>query len=183
MTVSKDEKKIGIALGSHIIKEQYKLSEIVVYLKNRDGRYEIEKLRDFEYHDACITFQFNNKNSNELLFITADELFKLNYLDEGQDRETVYELKESLDDQPNFCVFSKDQRKFMVTSSQDILFVNMDEKNEARKEIDFDQRENISSIQNILATDTHFFVLCNKKEKKLGYYLFSILINDPLKES
>ena len=56
MTVSKDENKIGIALGKHIIKEQYKLLEIVVYSKNRDGRFDIEKLRDFEFHDACITF-------------------------------------------------------------------------------------------------------------------------------
>ena len=55
----------------------------------------------------------------------------------------------------------------------------MDEKSENKREIDFDEREEISSIQNILATDTHFFVLCNKKEKKLGYYLFSIVIDNP----
>jgi hypothetical protein len=51
------------------------------------------------------------------------------------------------------------------------------------KEIDFDDRELVSSIQNIIANDTHFFVLANKKEFKLGYYLFSFEIENPEKES
>lgn len=59
----------------------------------------------------------------------------------------------------------------------------MDEKSDKRREIDFDDREMISSIQNILSSDTHFFVLANKKEQRLGYYLFSIEIAHPEKDS
>jgi hypothetical protein len=55
----------------------------------------------------------------------------------------------------------------------------MDEKEIEKREIDFDEREEISAIQNIYASDTHFFVLSNKKEGKLGYYLFSIDISNP----
>jgi hypothetical protein len=183
MTISKDEKKIALALGKTIIKDHKKISEIVIYQKNRDGKFELEKLRDIEFTDACHHFVFNNKNSQELLFFTSHELFKLDYLDEGKDREVVYTLENSLSDTPIFGVFSKDQSKFMVTSHMDILYVDMNQKNPAKREIDFDHRENISAIQNILANDTHFFILANKKDHKLGYYLFSIEIDNPEKEA
>jgi len=71
----------------------------------------------------------------------------------------------------------------MVTSLADILYVNMDEKNADKREVDFDDKENISSIQNIKADDTHFYVLANKKHAKLGFYLFSVDINAPEKDS
>jgi len=35
MTVSKNDEKIGIALGVNIIKDNYKITEIAVYVKNR----------------------------------------------------------------------------------------------------------------------------------------------------
>jgi hypothetical protein len=56
-----------------------------------------------------------------------EEVFKLDYLDESKDRETICRLDNVLSDQPNFGTFSPDQRKFIVTSNHDILFVNMDE--------------------------------------------------------
>lgn len=90
MTVSKDEKKIALALGKTIIKDHKKIQEIVVYQKNRDGKFELEKLRDIDFEDACHHFVFNQKNSQELFFFTSHELFKLDYLDEGKERETVY---------------------------------------------------------------------------------------------
>jgi hypothetical protein len=57
LTVSSDDQKIGVALGSHVIKDQYKLTEIAIYQRNReDGQFELEKLRDFDYEDSCVTF-------------------------------------------------------------------------------------------------------------------------------
>ena len=50
-------------------------------------------------------------------------------------------------------------------------------------EIDLDERENISAIQNIIQTPKHFYVMANKKEAKLGYYLLDIDIGDPDKDS
>ena len=95
----------------------------------------------------------------------------------------MYKLNNELSDVPNFGVFSKNQRKFIVTSSHDILYVNLDEPELEKREIDFDEKEDIGSLQNIMANDTHFFVLANKKESKLGYYLFSIDLNNPFAES
>ena len=146
------------------------------------GEFELEKLRDVEFDDSCSTFHFNSRNTNELFFFTMDEVFKLDYMDEGKDRETVYRLDNTLSDPANFGVFSPDQRKFIVTSNKDILYVNMDQRNVEAREIDFDERENIGQIQNILASKSHFFVLANKKDHKLGYYLFSIDIENPQKK-
>lgn len=105
-------------------------------------------------------------------------MFKWNYLDEEQLRETIYNLGNQLQDQPIFGVFSQDQTKFIVTSTMDILYVDMKKK----LEIDFDDQEEISCIQNILADDKHFYVLANKKQQRLGYYLFSVEIDNPTKE-
>jgi len=46
-------------------------------------------------------------------------------------------------------------------------------------EIDLDDREEISSIQNIITDNHYFYVLANKKEFKLGYYLLTIDIKAP----
>lgn len=62
-----------------------------------------------------------------------------------------------------------------MTSSLDILYVNIDWK----YEVDFDDKEDISNIENILADDDHFYVLANKKEGRLGYYLLQIEVESP----
>jgi hypothetical protein len=66
-----------------------------------------------------------------------------------------------------------------VTSSLDILFVDIKKK----LEIDLDDREEVSAIQNIITDNKHFYVLANKKEQRLGYYLFNVNLNDPHVES
>ena len=62
-----------------------------------------------------------------------------------------------------------------MTSSQDVLYVDV----KKGLEVDFDDKEEISSIQNIIADDKYFYVLANKKSHKLGYYLLQIEINNP----
>jgi hypothetical protein len=56
MTVSKDEQKIGIALGRVLIKDHTEVKEIYVYKRNSENRFELDKMRDFENPHACITF-------------------------------------------------------------------------------------------------------------------------------
>jgi len=74
MAVSDDETKIGIVLGRILIKDEQEITEIVIYKKavpgdgsrkrklidsNKDedddkDKYVFEKLRKFEFKDACI---------------------------------------------------------------------------------------------------------------------------------
>lgn len=55
----------------------------------------------------------------------------------------------------------------------------MDLKDASKRELDIDEKENIGCLQNIVADETHFYVLANKKDHKLGYYLFMIDLQNP----
>jgi len=114
-------------VGKRLIKEQYDISEIVVYRLTKEGDFEKERQLEFEFDDfTCVQFFFNKKNNNELLFFTATEIFKFNLLKETDNEETVYTLNNFLLDPPSFGIFNHDQSIFIVTSRKDILFVNMD---------------------------------------------------------
>jgi hypothetical protein len=109
LTVSKDDRKIGVCLGEHIIKDDFEVSEILVYLRDGRGLYELEKARAFSFNnETCPEFHFSHSNSNELLFFTANELFKFNYAKDGSGAETVYKFNNPLAEEPNFGVFSSD---------------------------------------------------------------------------
>lgn len=125
MTISQDEEKIGVALGKFIIKDLFEITEIAIYKQNSQGKFELEKLRDFEFKDACIQFEFNNKNSKELIFFTKEEVFKWDYIDESKEKEQLYKFDNELEANPKFGVFNSDQTKFIITSNEDILFVNI----------------------------------------------------------
>lgn len=100
-------------------------------------------------------------------------------MEDFDQEETIYTLKNWLLDPPNFGIFSQDQTKCIITSSQDILFLNLDN----GFEHDIDENENIKDILNILSDDTHFYILANKRHNFIGYYLLTIEINDPEKEA
>jgi len=125
MTISHDQTKIGVALGKALIKERFEITEIAIYKKGSNGKFGLEKLRDFDDKDSCIQFSFNLKNSCELLFFTREELYSIDYVDEAKDRVTVYSFENQLGATPKFGEFNKDQSKFIVTSAADVLYVDI----------------------------------------------------------
>jgi hypothetical protein len=57
VTASKDEKKLAFAAGYQRIKDVEEIYEILVYsLDETTQQYEIEKIREFRYRDACVQF-------------------------------------------------------------------------------------------------------------------------------
>jgi len=62
-----------------------------------------------------------------------------------------------------------------VTSFHEALYVDISRK----LEVDIDAAHDIDNVQCILSTPEKFYVLSNKKEQKLGYYLIAMDINDP----
>ena len=82
-----------------------------------------------------------------------------------------------LKEQPLFGIFNADQSKFLVTSNEDILFVDMRKK----LEIDIDEQEGIDLLQQIIAVENEFYVMANKQWGQLGYFIFSFDIEDPTK--
>ena len=78
-------------------------------------------------------------------------------------------------DPPSFGIFNEDQSICIITSRKDILFVNLN----TSLEVDIDEQENISDILNIVGDDKYFYVLANKKDNFLGYYLLMVDIDKP----
>lgn len=89
MAVSEDQSKIGIVLGRIMIKDEQEITEIVIY-KKVNKKFETEKLRDFEFSDACIQFSFKYDDNNLLIFFTKTEVFEFDYLNESKDRVCIY---------------------------------------------------------------------------------------------
>lgn len=84
-------------------------------------------------------------------------------------------MTNTLSDTPIFGIFNTEQTKFIVTSNEDLLYVDMRTSNE----IDLDEQEEVSQLQNIITDNEYFYVLANKKEQRLGYYLFKLSIDNP----
>jgi hypothetical protein len=82
-------------------------------------------LRDFDFEDACPRFVFDQKNNEQLIFFTQEEIFKFDYMDEGADRVVMYTLKNTLDDPARFGVFNTDNSKVIICSVRDILYVDL----------------------------------------------------------
>lgn len=181
-TVSKDEKKIGVAIGKKLIKDEVSITEIAIYKKNAAGKFEIEKLRDWEFTDTCVEFQFDKNDSDALLFFRNDELFKFYYNDETKEIKTIYEYNNPFADTPQYAVFNENQDKFILCSKNDALYINLT-KPKGHQEFDIDEQSDISSIQSITSDGESFFVLANKCEKKLGYYLLKINQENPNQSS
>lgn len=94
-------------------------------------------------------FLFRNGHESELIFFTKSDVFSMDYMDEGKDREVLYTFNEPLDDIPKFGVFNNDQSCFVVTSAREVWFVNA----KTKKEVDIGAREEVSDIQNIKLAD------------------------------
>ena len=80
----------------------------MIYKKNDEGVFELEKVREFAFSHACMNFHFNKDNTNELFFFTYRQCFKYDYMDENKERETFHKFGNELGTQPKFASFSKD---------------------------------------------------------------------------
>lgn len=125
ITTNRDDSKIGITMGNKGIKDVSIVTDLLVYKMNREGYYELEKARPFEFTFSSPYFCFNYRKDTELLFFTKDELFSWNYLDVNSDRDVIYTSDNALDTMPTMGVFSEDQTKFIVTSFHEVLYVDM----------------------------------------------------------
>ena len=99
------------------------------------------------------------------------------YCEDDQERQTVYKFNNELLEPPKFGVFSQSQSQFIVTSEDDILFVDMTKSKNS--EVDIDEQEGVQNVESVLADEENFYILANKKGTSVGYYLFTINIKNP----
>lgn len=169
ITVSDDESRIALALGKQLVKDHQHIEEIVVYEKKMDGKFDLQKICDFEFHEACIYFKFSVSSQEDLLFFTERSVLVWNYMVEGA-YQILYAFRNPLGEQPRMGVFSDDQTKFIVTAVNNTLYV--DTTNDI--EIDLDLEEDIDLVKSIMFHDGHFYLVANKLGGRLGFFLIDI---------
>jgi hypothetical protein len=76
-------------------------------------------------------------------------------------------------------VLNNDQTKFIVSSKSDIFYVDLDGRKGSPYEIDLDDQEGIDKIERIFSDDNYFYILANKKDEKLGFFLAMVNIKEP----
>lgn len=112
------------------------------------------------------------------MFFTTTGVVRYDFK-KGEHGGYLYTYQNEFDHVPKFGRFNNAQTMFIVCTEKDILFVNILLPDPKKREIDFDSKEGVANIENVLADENNFYVLANKKNDKLGYYLFMIDLADP----
>ena len=76
-------------------------------------------------------------------------------------------------------MFNHDQDIAIVATVYDVLYVNMKKKHE----VDIDRMFHINNIRSIISVGKKFYVLANKQEKQVSYYLIEIDEKGPIARS
>lgn len=132
-------------------------------MNSSTGKFEIEKLRDWEFADTCPQFVFNRNNPDALLFFKKDELFEFDYMDQAKEIKTIYMYDRPFEDDPKMAVFNEAQNKFIVCSEDDAIYINLT-KPKGQQEFDMDQYTGVSNIESITSDSESFYILANKWE-------------------
>ena len=179
LSLTKDETNLAIFLGKKISNTAHDLTNILIYEQDKNKQnYTFRYLRKISQNikNSCIKCVFSNENNNELLITNLTSITKYNFITFEQ--STYFKFKLQLNCQPEFVVFSEDQKQLMIASFYDIFWIDL----ETEKEIDIDDVFGIGDIRSIKFNSESFFILANKSDRKLGYYLIQIYAKDPVDE-
>ena len=111
---------------------------------------------------------FFNENINEILFTNAKEIIRYNYM--TLEIQTHFKFNQLMNCTPEFVVYSENQKQVMIASFYDIIWIDL----ETGREIDIDETFGIGNIRSIKFNGESFYILANKSDRKLGYYLIQI---------
>lgn len=124
----------------------------------------IEKFRYFS-----VTFSFDKANpSKNVIFGDTHGLWTFNYT-----TETLNSLKKFTNPiarQPDYVQFNDTQDIVMLASTDDVLWVNI----KTGKEIDVDDTFQLGDIKCINFKNGKFYVMANKFNDNLGYFLLEM---------
>jgi hypothetical protein len=118
-------------------------------------------------------FEFNRRNINEIFFTNSRQVMIYNFYSDELQPEYVFQ--NYLNSQPIYAVFNEKQNIAIIATFYDVLFLNI----EKDEEIDIDNLFHIGDIRSVINVNEKFYVLANKCDKLLGYYLIEIDENNP----
>ena len=107
-------------------------------------------------------------NINEILFTDYKEIIRFDYV--NYTINTYFQFKMQLNCSPEYVLFNSNQRIVMIASFYDVIWINL----ETDQELDIDNNFCIGNIRQIINYEKTFYILANKSNKKIGYYLIQI---------
>jgi hypothetical protein len=113
-------------------------------------------------------FVFKERSPDEILVADSHQIMSFNY--ETGESSSLYVFQNYLNSQPVYCVFNKGQDKVVIATFYDVLYVDI----KKDLEVDIDNLYHVGDIRSIVNFENKFYVLANKQERLLGYYLLEI---------
>ena len=134
-----------------------------------DYNLKYERLLSEEFREFAIVFEFKNDEEEScVIFTNLNRIMKYNFVEDKL--SVLFDFKNDLSKQPNSIVFDKKQENAIIASADDVLWVNI----RTADECDIDEVYNLGDIKSIIHVDDKFYVLANKFDRKLGYFLLEL---------
>lgn len=182
ITMSPDEQLLACFSGRNLVMKQQKINQLFV-LKRVENSFEIWKqilVRDEPMFDkVCMQFHFRRKSpQTSVICVRKDCVFEYNYI--NKDSKVIYKLDETADglqSQPDFFQINSQQTQMVIASAEDGIYLDITKK----QEVDLDEKFQIGSIKEIIhdEDDGVFYILANKYEQKLGFFLIKMDAENP----
>lgn len=186
ISISHDEKLIGVCVGRHGIREDdIEITELVIYSRrSTEEEFSLTKVCAFDNKDAGICFAFNRRNTDELLFATRRNIFAFDWSDEGAEERDIIVYEHPLVAHNIIrLVLNDNQDRAVVVTELDAVYYELPVDGQRQSEIDLDDQEGISTIKNVVCDNDAIYILANKHEGKVGIYLLKLEMKDPTKST
>lgn len=176
MTIGRAQNRIGVSIGRHGLRNEEHIQKIVVFKRREaDNLFEFNVEQPFTFHESCPQFQFSFKVTDELLFFDQNGMFAYDYVHGHVSQPDLYTFHKPMNEIPKLAALSNLQDKLIVASKDDVYYIDM----EKNKEYDLDELEKVAEIESVASDQNYFYCVSNKRDEKLGLFLFMIDIENP----
>ena len=170
--ISPNEKYLAVLGGKQLIKEIEEVHSLHIFELTQEGNdftLLFERNLPEEFRSFAVQFQFKTDEQNDsVIFTNLGKIMKYNFRNDKL--ETLFDFENDLQRQPDFIVFDDSQQVAIIASTDDVLWVDI--QNEV--EVDIDDMYSLGAIKSILHVGNKFYVLANKFDRKLGYFLLEL---------
>ena len=129
MVSSHDDERIGITFGTKLILSRFYIFAIIILKKNQWNKFEMERFIEFtkvDYlQDICIQFHFSIEDPTKLIFFSNDQIFQADFMNPYDGKEVIYQMNDALESDPQFGVFSLDQKYCLIATADDCIYIDL----------------------------------------------------------
>lgn len=175
--VSPNENFLAVLAGKNLIKGIEELWELHIYKLTDDGGFQhiTSIMLPEEFRSFSVSFEYKQTNQDTtLIFTDVNGIMHYNFMKE--ELKVMYAFNNPIGRQPDYIVFDDKQEIAIIASTDDVLWVNI----KLGVEIDIDEQYLLGDIKSLKRVKDKFYVLANKYQRKLGYFLLELNQNlDP----